>query len=218
MTKRFQKEMSILHEKLLSLGILVESRLKQAMKALQTRDLVLARMVIDSDVDIDTTEVEIEEDCLKILALYQPVAEDLRFLIATIKINSDLERVGDEAVNIAERCLVILKYPALYLDVDFDGMFTIVDKMLRSSLDSLVYRDIDLAYKVCLMDDTVDALHNKNYDVIKDALNSCKHRAGLLLNTFMVSRHLERIADHATNIAEEVIHLLEGEIPRHRKL
>lgn len=217
MTKRFLQEISKLHEKLLGLGVMVESRLKQAIKVLETRDITLAKIVIDSDIDIDSLEVEIEEDCLKIMALYQPVAEDLRFLVATIKINNDLERIGDEAVNIAERALVILKYPPVNINLDFNAMIETVDRMLRFSLDALVYRDIDLAYKVCLMDDEVDSQHRHNYDVIKDTLNSCEQRAGLLLNMLLVSRHLERIADHATNIAEEVIHILEGEIPRHRK-
>lgn len=217
MTKRFLQEISKLHEKLLGLGVMVESRLKQAIKVLETRDITLAKIVIDSDIDIDSLEVEIEEDCLKIMALYQPVAEDLRFLVATIKINNDLERIGDEAVNIAERALVILKYPPVNINLDFNAMIETVDRMLRFSLDALVYRDIDLAYKVCLMDDEVDSQHRRNYDVIKDTLNSCEQRAGLLLNMLLVSRHLERIADHATNIAEEVIHILEGEIPRHRK-
>lgn len=218
MGKRFIQEMERLHEKLLGLSVMVESKVKQAIKALEERDMNLARIVIESDVDIDNLEVEIEEDCLKTLALYQPVAEDLRYLVATIKINNDLERIGDEAVNIAERALVILKYPSINLNLDFKIMTNTVDKMLRLSLDSLVYRDIDIAYKVCLMDDTVDGIYSKNYEILKDALNSCKHRAGLLINTLLVFRHLERIADHATNIAEEVIYILEGEIPRHKNL
>jgi phosphate transport system protein len=216
MSKRFQKEVAKLHEKLLSLGVMVESRVRQAISAFMNRDMEQAKAVIKADVDIDTLEVEIEEDCLKLLALYQPVAKDLRFLVATIKINNDLERVGDESVNIAQRCLVVLKYPPMDIHINIKQMAENVQKMLRSSLDALVYKDLDLAYRVCIQDDTIDNWNRKNYEIIKDELNKCQGKAGLLLNMLLISRHLERIADHATNIAEEVILILEGEIPRHR--
>jgi len=216
MSKRLQRQIAQLNEKLLGLGILVENRVSQAINSLKERDINLARTIIDADVDVDTTEVEIEEECLKLLALYQPLADNLRFIIATIKINNDLERVGDEAVNIARRALVILKYPPTNFPLNLWHMAESVCKMLRLSIDSLVMQDIDLAYKVCVMDNEVDTLHAENYETVKSALNSCQHEAEALMNLLFVSRHLERIADHATNISEEVIYLREGEIPRHK--
>jgi len=140
MSKRLQRQIAQLNEKLLGLGILVENRVSQAINSLKERDINLARTIIDADVDVDTTEVEIEEECLKLLALYQPLADNLRFIIATIKINNDLERVGDEAVNIARRALVILKYPPTNFPLNLWHMAESVCKMLRLSIDSLVAR------------------------------------------------------------------------------
>jgi len=218
MSKRLQKQIAQLNEKLLGLGILVENRVNQAVNALKSRDLNLAKMIIEADVDVDTIEVEIEEDSLKLLALYQPVADNLRAVVATIKINNDLERIGDEAVNIARRTLIILKYPPITFPLNIWNMSEKVRRMLRLSIDSLVMQDVDIAYKVRIMDHEVDRLNGENYDIIKDALNTCEYGSEILVNLLFVSRHLERIADHATNIAEEVIHLLEGEISRHKDI
>jgi phosphate transport system protein len=132
-------------------------------------------------------------------------------------INSDLERIGDEAVNIAERVLVIAKRPAVPVPFDFEIMAQKAKKMLMESLDSLVHQDVDLAYKVILKDDEVDAIKNEIYDKVKDAIRKEPDRVGYLVNLLLISRHLERIGDHATNIAEEVIYMIEGIIPRHFK-
>ena len=187
-----------------------------AIQAVQTRDATLAMKVIDSDSEIDESEVEVEEECLKLLALHQPVAVDLRFLAAVIKINNDLERIGDQAVNIAERVVTIAKSHPVKVAFDYQLMGEKTEAMLRESLDALVNLDVDLAYKVCLKDDEVDDMNREIYDKVKDAIRSNPQRVGYLINFLLVSRHLERIADLATNIAEEVIYMVEGEISRHK--
>jgi phosphate transport system protein len=152
---------------------------------------------------------------LKILALHQPVAVDLRFIITVIKINNDLERIGDQAVNIAERVLTISKRPEMDFVFDYLPMAEKAEAMLKMSLDALVNMDVDLAFKVVTMDDEVDAIKELAYDRIKEAIKAQPKRVGYLINLLLISRHLERLADHATNIAEEVIYLIEGEIVRH---
>jgi len=218
MERHFQRELNQLKKKVLSLGAMAEEAVRLSLKALQTRDIRLADKVIDADREIDVQEVEIEEDCLKILALHQPVAIDLRIISAMIKINNDLERVGDEAVNIAERSIVMSKQPPADIGVNYDLMAKKTESMLKSSLDALVNLDTDLAYKVCLADDEVDDINRITYDKVKEAIRNNPDRVGYLINFLLVSRHVERIADHATNIAEEVIYMVEGEIHRHTKI
>jgi phosphate transport system protein len=212
-----QREIDKLKKKILSLGAMVEERVGMAIEAHAKRDGDLARKIIDADREIDALEVEMEEECLKILALYQPVAVDLRFISAIIKINNDLERIGDEAVNIAERVVSISKRPPVKVPFDFTIMAERTEAMLKGSLDAMVNLDADLAYKICLMDDEVDEINRSIYDKIKEALHHETDNTGVLINLFLISRHLERIADHATNIAEDVIYMIEGKIPRHRK-
>jgi phosphate transport system protein len=216
MTRHLQVELERLKKRLLSLGAMVEEAVRLAIEAMQARDPDLACKIIKNDSIINQTEVEIEEDCLKILALHQPVAVDLRFIAAVIKINNDLERIGDEAVNIAERVKIITKRPPAPINIDYTMMAEKAEAMLKMALDALVSLDVDSAYKICLMDDEVDRLNGEFYDKIKDAIKSIPERAGALINLLLIGRHLERIADHATNIAEEVIYMIEGEIPRHR--
>ena len=143
------------------------------------------------------------------------MAVDLRFLIAVIKINNDLERIGDEAVNIANRVRNIAKRQRLQLSFDYSIMAEKAAAMFRMSLDSLVNMDIDLAFKVLTMDDEVDHMHREIYDKIKAIMSEKPDASGYLINLYTISRHLERLADHSTNIAEEVIYLIEGEIVRH---
>lgn len=217
MKRHLQKELSGLKTRILSLGAMVEERVRMTIKAFEEKDGNLAQWVIASDRDIDEAEVEVEEECLKIIALHQPVAVDLRFINVVIKINNDLERVGDEAVNIAERVENISKRPPLSIPFDFGAMAEKAETMLKESLDALVNQDVDLAYKVCLDDDAVDRMKHMNYDEIKKAVKTQPDRVATLLNLLLIARHLERIADHATNIAEEVIYMIEGKIFRHRK-
>jgi phosphate transport system protein len=218
MTRHFQRELDQLKKRILSLGAMAEERVRTAVKAMETRDSELAKRIIGTDYEIDEAEMEIEEECLKILALHQPVAVDLRFISAVIKINNDLERIGDEAVNIADRVLIICKREKLEIPFDFSAMAEKTETMLKTSLDAVVNLDLDLAVKVIISDDEVDALENKAYDVIKEAIEDYPDRVGCLINLLLISRHLERIADHAQNIAEEVVYMIEGEIVRHGRL
>jgi phosphate transport system protein len=217
MERHLQRALERLKKNILSLGTMVEERVRMVIKALETRDGEMAKKVIDADREIDEFEVEVEEQCLKILALHQPVAVDLRFISSVIKINNDLERIGDEAVNIAERVVYLSKRPPVTIPLDYSAMAEKAEAMLKSSIDSLVNLDADLAYKVCLADDEVDSMHKGIYDTVKDAIKSYPERVGYLINLLQISHNLERIADHATNIAEEVIYMIEGVIPRHRK-
>ena len=213
--KHFSRELEKIKKLILSLGAKVEEQVRMATQAVETHDAELAQQIIKSDYDVDEMEVEIEEECLKILALHQPVAVDLRFLIAVIKINNDLERIGDQAVNIAERVDVIAKRDLSDLFFDYTSMGEKVQEMLKMSLDALVSMDYDLAYSVVMRDDEGDQIKSDAYDRIKQAMSNHPDKIGYLINLLLSSRHLERLADHTTNIAEEVIYLIEGEIIRH---
>jgi len=216
MAKHFDRELEKIKKKILSLGAMVEERVYLAIKAIESRDPDLAQRIIRSDHEIDETEVEVEEECLKILALYQPVAIDLRFIVAVIKINNDLERIADEAVNIARGVSYLSrKEKTFYFDFDFSQMVEKTQSMLKSSLDALVNLDTDLAFKVCILDDEIDKINGEVHRLVKDAIGDNPEQGEHLVNLLLISRHLERIADHATNIAEEVIYLIEGEIVRH---
>ena len=215
MTKHLDRELDKIKKRILSLGALVEEHVHLAAEAIETRDAAIAQKIIETDYEIDDLEVDIEEDCLKILALHQPVAVDLRLLVATIKINNDLERIGDQAVNIAERVTIMSKRPPMEFPFDYSAMAERTQRMLKLSLDALVNLDLDTAFKVITLDDEVDAMKNKAYDSIKAAIEKYPDRVGYLINLLLISRHLERLADHCTNIAEEVIYLIEGEIVRH---
>ena len=213
--KQFTKELENIKKRILALGALVEERVQMAIKAIDTNDPELAEKIIKTDYEIDETEVEIEEECLKVLALHQPMAIDLRFIIAVIKINAELERIGDEAVNIAERVGVTAKREQLDFYFDYAFMGEKAQAMLKMSLDALIKLDNDLAFRVLMMDDEVDKIKKEAYDKIKKAMRENSNKIGYLINLFLISRHLERMADHATNIAEEVVYLVEGEIIRH---
>lgn len=215
MARHFHKELEKIKKMILSLGALVEDRVRQIAAAITEADAATAEEIIRSDFEVDEMEVEIEEECLKIMALHQPVAIDLRFLIAVIKINNDLERIADEAVNIAQRIQTIVKHQPASIAFDYEPMASEVEKMLKLSLDALVNMDIDTAFRVVTMDDEVDGIHRQVYQLIRDEMKLHSDKVASLINFYLISRHLERIADHATNIAEEVIYLVEGEIVRH---
>ncbi len=217
MTKHFHRELEKIKKNVLSLGTLVEERVRMAFQAVEERDAALAERIIRSDHEIDELEVEVEEDCLKVLALHQPVAVDLRFLVAVLKINNDLERIGDQAVNIAERVVTMAAKAPFRFVFDYSAMAQRAENMLKMSLDALVNLDIDTALAVLAMDDEVDAAKRQAYDRVKTAMQENPDRIGYLINLLLISRHLERLADHATNIAEEVIYMIEGEIVRHGK-
>ncbi len=215
MSKHIRREIATLKKEILALGAAVEEILYKAMKSLEERDKALAEQVMEEDTVIDQMEVEIEEDCLKVLALHQPVAIDLRLIIAILKINTDLERVGDLAVNIAERAAFLATREKIDIPLDFMKMADISKDMLKKSLDALVSEDSALAHKVCGMDDAVDAINREMYITIQEAIRNDPTRMESLIHLLSVSRHLERVADLATNIAEDVIYMIEGEIVRH---
>lgn len=217
MSKHLQTEIEKLKKQILAIGAVVEESLHKAVRALQVRDEKLAKRVIESDIEIDRMEVDMEEDCLKVLALHQPVASDLRLIVAILKINNDLERIGDLAVNVAERAIFLAKQKPVDAPLDFAVMVEKTQEMLRKSLDALVEGDATLAHKVCLADDEVDAINREMYVQVQENLRIHPDQIESLIHLLSASRHLERIADHATNIAEDVIYMIEGHIVRHKE-
>ena len=216
MSKHIRREIAVLKKEILALGAAAEEILYKAMNSLEERDKGLAEKVMKEDAGIDQMEVEIEEDCLKVLALHQPVAGDLRLIIAILKINNDLERVGDLAVNIAERAAFLATREKIETPPDFMKMSEISREMLKKSLDALVTEDSAMAHKVCGMDDAVDAINREMYILIQNEIRKDPSRMESLIHLLSVSRHLERVADLATNIAEDVIYMIDGEIVRHK--
>jgi len=216
MAKHLQREIEKLKKKILALSAVVEESVQQAVKSISARDLKLANNLIEKDQEIDQMEVDVEEECLKILALDQPVAIDLRFIIAVLKINNDLERIGDLAANIAERAAFLATREKVDIPFDFPGMSQLSEAMLRKSLDALVNLDAKLAFEVINSDDAVDQMHREMYSRIQEEIIKKPDKLDCLINLLAVSRQLERIADHATNIAEDVIYMIEGEIVRHQ--
>ena len=214
MAGNLQREIEKIKKEILFLGAMVEDRFKKAIFGIKTEDLGLAQKIIDTDFEIDEKEIEVEENCLKVLALYQPVATDLRFLVAVIKINNDLERVADYASNIAKRYKTSSQDPNKF-KYDYSAMTDLTVKMLKMSLDALVRTDVDIAYEVREMDTNVNIMRNEAYDSMKKDIQKHPDMVSEIINMYLISRHLERIGDHTTNIAEEVIHLIEGGIIRH---
>ncbi|MFP4057337.1 MAG: phosphate signaling complex protein PhoU [Candidatus Brocadiia bacterium] len=216
MSAHLQREIDRLKKNILALSAVVEENVRKAVHAIERRDEKLARRAMATDVEIDHREIDVEEECLKILALHQPVAIDLRFIVACLKINNDLERIGDLAVNIAERAVFLGNREPVEVPFDFPTMAEKVRTMLKNSLDALVNLDARLARHVCRSDDEVDEINRHMYDQVKDGIRRRPEDVDSLIHLLSVSRHLERIADHATNIAEDVIYMLEGVIVRHQ--
>lgn len=210
------KEIENLKMNILSLSAIVEENVHRAVKSVESGDVEAARALIDSDIDIDKREVEIEEDCLKILALHQPVAIDLRVIVAFLKINNDLERIGDLAGNIAERTLNLSNCEKPKTIFDFTDMAKKATSMLKRALDSLINKDAAAALQVGAMDDEVDAMYRQTVTSVKEAIGKYPHQTEIYLHYLSIARHLERIADHAANIAEDVFYMIEGEIVRHK--
>ncbi len=218
MTRHFQIDMDLLNQRLLRVSSGVAEALQKSVKALLDRDKPLAEQVINGDVRINRREVEIEEECLKLLALYQPVAEDLRFIAAVLKTNTDLERMGDEAVNIAEHAVALTKADPVKMPEQLGEMSAAAMKMVFESLDAFVKRDTALARKVCEEDDVVDDLNGEVIKHVKTMMQESPQTISPAMRLFSVSRHLERIADHATNIGEHVVYMVEGTIIRHNEI
>jgi phosphate transport system protein len=215
MSVHLQREIEHLKKELLSLCAMVEEQVQRAVRALLDRDQAAARRVEQRDAEIDQWEVEVEEECLKILALHQPVAGDLRFLVAALKINNDLERIGDLAVNIARKAAAFAGQSFFEIPFDLAGMGEKAQAMLRDSLDALVNLDPKLANAVCARDDAVDQMKRMIRSRAEEMMCHDPRAIAPMLTLIAVSRNLERIADHATNIAEDVIYMVEGKIIRH---
>lgn len=216
MTVHFHREMDGIKSQILRLGTMVEEQLYFAIKAVEDLDDNLANTVISQDDRIDQKEVEIEEECLKVMALHQPVAIDLRLLVAVLKINSDLERIGDMAVNIAETVSFLKGHQeAGPREFDFRTMAEKARNLLRRSLDSLVNLDETLALDVCASDDELDDLHRGMYARVEENIKENPAQVGVYLRYLLISRNLERVGDHSTNIAEDVIYMARGRIYRH---
>lgn len=213
MSLHLQREMSRLKQEVTALGTLVEENLRRAIEAVLRRDAARADEVEAGDTPIDLYEVDLEEECLKALALYQPVAADLRFVVAVLKLNNDLERIGDKAVKLARRAEQLAGLPTEA--PDYRPMAACVRRMLKGALDALVHQDAALARSVCAMDDAMDALNRAHFETIRRGLQAHPEALSGWLAALAVSRAFERIADHCTNIAEDVIYMIEGHIVRH---
>jgi len=216
MTIQLKKEIDRLKQEILKLGAEVEASVRMAVKSLMERDSDLARKVIARDSEIDSLEVEIEEECLKTLALHQPVAIDLRFIVAVLKINSDLERIGDLAVNIAEREIIISKKRETGLVPGLEEMSEKAQIMLRKSLEALINIDSKTARDVLIMDDDLDDLNSQIYDRVKEGIRKKPEHLTTMVQYLTIARNLERMGDQATNICEDVIYMVDGEIVRHQ--
>ncbi|WP_164102669.1 phosphate signaling complex protein PhoU [Candidatus Laterigemmans baculatus] len=216
MSKHLQRELDQLRDELLSLFGIVEQMIGQAFRALRDRRPDLARQVIETDQAVDEREVHIEEECLKLLALHQPVASDLRWLTMVIKINSDLERIADLGCNIAERAEALHHFPLFPIPEDLQVMVQEASAMVRQALDAFVDSDAALARRVIAADDNVDALNRKMIGELQERMKESPENVEPALHCFSATRHLERIADLAENLAEDVIFMAEGAIVRHR--
>lgn len=217
MKVHLQREIESLKKRILALCAEVETDLLAAIRALEGRDAGLARDVMAGEARTNTLEVDVEEECLKLLALYQPVASDLRYIIAVLKINQDLERIGDLAVHIAERCLALCENPVPPAAFRLGHMAEKTRTMLKRALDAFVELDAAQARAVCAADAEVDNLNQEIYLQVRHAVMKEPALFEPLLQVLAIGRHLERIADHATNIAEDVIYLAEGRIVRHQQ-
>lgn len=214
----FHRQIDKLFQEFIALGSTVEDRVRRACDIIQSRDAEAARELVKTDYQIDEAEIDIEEECLKILALYQPVARDLRLIITIIKINNEIERIADYAASLAQRATAADdngdEEDFGELLREYKEMSRKVISMFTMSLDALAHQDSDMAHEIFHLDDQVDHHRNRAYRTVIDRIPEHPEKAARLVNLYILARHLERIADRATNIAEEVIYLVEGEITR----
>ena len=215
MVVHLMRDLDRLKNSILELGSLVEESVDKAVAGLLERDIEAAREAANGDERIDRKEVLIEEDCLKILALHQPVAADLRYIIMVLKVNNDFERIGDLAVNLAERSIDLAGMPTTGIDLEFERMTRTVRSMIHDSLVAMVQEDEEMARAICEADRVVDEIHRLNFDRVEEALQRNPSLVAGGSQMLSASRYLERMADQATNIAEDVIFQVRGEIMRH---
>jgi phosphate transport system protein len=216
MTKHFHRDLENLQKEILALSSQVEDMIDSAGRCLFEPNPELVREVTEADKQVDQREVTIEEECLKMLALHQPVAIDLRRIAAVLKINHDLERIGDLAVNIAQRADCLHQRPDFRMPTKLERMARLATSMVHGTLNAFVDSDVDAAREICLRDDEVDDINRKIIDELIALMKEQPAMVEPAMHCFSATRHLERIADHATNIAEDVIYLVQGEIVRHR--
>ncbi len=212
---RFHQGLDDLKQKLLAMGGMAEQAVERAVRAYQTRDLSLCELVLRDESKINAAERDVDEMSIDLLAMQQPMAIDLRFIVACIKINADLERVGDQAVNIAERVMDLLTRPDSALNVDIPRMAQLSISMVRDALNAFLAADVDMAQAVLERDDLVDNMNREIFEAVDLAMNKSVGGHRNLLDTLIVARNLERVADHATNIAEDVIFWVRGADVRH---
>ena len=215
MERQFDQELNILKEDLLKMASLAEDAIAKSIKALVERDSTLAQEVIDRDREINLLEIEINNQCLKLLALKQPMAVDLRFITSTMKIVSHLERIADQAVNISQRTLELIKQPLLKPLIDIPRMAKLAQEMVRTSIDSLVNKDSLLAKRIGGRDNLVDDLNDQIFRELLTYMIEDPRTIKRAIELILVGRHLERIADLATNISEEVVFILNGKNIKH---
>ncbi|MFO7764883.1 MAG: phosphate signaling complex protein PhoU [Pelovirga sp.] len=215
MTQIFFREIERIKKRLLESGALVEEQVKMSKQALVNGDIELARKVLEIEDRVDQLEVDLQEECFKVLALHQPVAVDLRFLVAVLKFNNDLERIADLAANNAKRAIKLTGLGVTTLVYDFEEMATIARQMLHLALDALVDIDADATAEVFSLEKSINRLHKQNTKILQKTLTEKPQESEVLIHQLVISRNLERIADLATNLAEEVIYVARGEIVRH---
>jgi len=215
MQRHFHEELEALKQTLLAMGGLVEDQIRRVMTALLERDEALAREVIEGDERVNAYDIEVDEKCVELLALHQPTAGDLRFITTAMKIVTDLERIGDQAVNIAQRALELNTEPQLKPYIDLPRMAEAAQRMVKESLDAFVARDTALARQVCGEDAAVDALKEQIFRELLTFMMSDARTIPRAIRLVLISRFLERVADHATNIAEMVIYMVESKMVRH---
>jgi len=213
--RHFQDELDSLKERLLAMGGLAEERVRESVRGLMDRDGAALDAVLGGDQPINNLHIELDDRCFKLLALHQPMAADLRVIVAAVKINTDLERVGDLAINIAEAGKRYLRHAPVKPLIDIPRMGELAQSMLRDALDAFVRRDIALAEAVLAADDTLDALKTQIFRELLTYMLQNPSTIEPALDLILISRHLERIGDHATNVAEDVIFILSAKDVRH---
>ncbi len=216
MERHIDEELKELHKEILKMGVMVQKYIYESVEALKNRSKPQAQEIIDADKQIDELELVIDEHCIDLIARYQPMAKDLRFITTAMKINAELERIADLAVDICQRALELADKPLLKPLIDIPRLSEIAQNMVRDSIESFVKRDSKLAKKVVLSDSEADLLRNRvQKELIDDYMSKDASSATRAVPLLLIARHLERICDHATNIAEDIIYMVEGKVIKH---
>ena len=216
MERHFDEELKTLYKDILKMGIMAQEAISKSIEALKNRDKQGAKEVVDTDDKIDELELAIDEKCIDLIARHQPMAGDLRFITTGMKINAELERIADLAVDISQRVLELVDKPILKPLIDIPKLSVIAQNMVRDAIDAFVKKDIELAKRVVLSDSEADKLKNLvQEELINDYMAKDASTAGRAVPLLLIARHLERICDHATNIAEDVIYMVEGKVIKH---